>query len=201
MMEVCFLCGFRPRGDNDFEVAWMAFWRSLFRFGHRRYERAGFELYGAAVRAARQPDYFSRLNVPDTLDGRFDLVGLHTYLLIRRLTRLTPDGKALAQAVFDAMFADMDVTLRELGVGDLSVGKKVRAMWEAFHGRAKAYATALDGDDLNRLTESLARNVWRGNDAPSAGRLAEIVRAQDRFLLEQSDADLRRGEARFLVAA
>ena len=102
-------------------------------------ERAAFTLYTGAMQAAREPFLYTDLGVPDTLDGRFDLVGLYASLLIRRLRRDAPPGPALAQAVFDAMFSDMDVTLREMGVGDLSVGKKVRAMWEAFHGRARAY--------------------------------------------------------------
>ena len=111
---------------------------SLIRRG--RYERVGFELYGAAVAAARDPFLYTALRVPDTLDGRFDMIGLHTFLLIQRLKREPAPGPALAQAVFDAMFSDMDINLREMGVGDLSVGRKVRVMWEAFHGRAAAYA-------------------------------------------------------------
>ena len=112
----------------------MARIRSLLSAGRRRHERAGFALYTSAVAAARSPFFYTA----DTLDGRFDLVGLHVFLLIDRLRRDPPPGPELAQAVFDAMFADMDVNLREMGVGDLSVGKKVRAMWEAFHGRAAA---------------------------------------------------------------
>ncbi len=113
-----------------------------------RHERPGFMLYAAAVKAARRSAFLCRgLGVPDTLDGRFDLVGLHAFLLIERLRRDAEPGPELAQAVFDAMFADMDVNLRELGVGDLSVGKRVRAMWEAFHGRAAAYGAALAADD------------------------------------------------------
>ena len=99
-----------------------------------RHERAGFALYTAAVAAARDPSFYATLLVPDTLDGRFDLVALHAFLLIHRLRSASrPD---LSQAVFDAMFSDMDNNLRELGVSDLRVGKRVRAMWEAFHGRS-----------------------------------------------------------------
>lgn len=147
-------------------------------FRKRRLERAGFELYGAAVAAARSPVFFTALGVPDTLDGRFDLVGLHVYLLVRRLTAQPEPGPALAQATFDAMFADMDVNLREMGVSDLSVGKRVKEMWEAFHGRSRAYQAALDSADDAALTAALARNVWR-EQAPegAAARLAAHVRA------------------------
>jgi len=147
---------------------------SLFR--RKPHERPGFMLYGAAVGAARDGWFYERLGVPDTLDGRFDTVGLYVALLIRRLrTDPSPQGAALAQAVFDAMFADMDVNLREMGVGDLSVGKKVRAMWEAFHGRAKAYEAAVDAGDQAALAQAVQRNIWReepGEATPSQAAMA-----------------------------
>lgn len=171
-------------------------------FRRRPHERAGFELYGAAVAAARQPALFESLGVPDTVEGRFDLVSLHVGLLIRRLRR-DPDarGPALAQAVFDAMFADMDLNLREMGVGDLAVGKRVRQAWEAFHGRALAYEAALDSNEPDALAEALARNVWRG-EAPEgcAGRLAAVARAQDAALAGQDIAAMAAGKVRFLAA-
>ena len=127
-----------------------------------------------------------RFGVPDTLDGRFDLIGLHAFLLIHRLRFLPAPGPALAQAVFDAMFSDMDKALREMGVGDLSVGRRVRAMWEAFHGRAAAYQEALDSPDAAALPAALARNVWRGRAPPPAPRaLARLTRAQHGHLAGQ----------------
>ncbi len=171
-------------------------------FRRRRHERAGFELYGAAVAAAREPFAYQRLGVPDTLDGRFDLVGLHVCLLIRRLRHDAPPGPALAQAVFDAMFSDMDVTLRELGVGDLSVPKRVRAMWEALNGRARAYEAALDAGDPAALVAALGRNVWRGASPAAAPEvLAAIARAQAAHLAAQPLAALAEGRASFLPAA
>ncbi len=178
----------------------------------RPHERAGFALYGAAVAAARAPAWFGPgFGVPDTLDGRFDLVGLHAALLIRRLRR-DPDrrGPALAQAVFDAMFADMDRSLREMGVGDLSVGARVRRMWEAFHGRAKAYETALSAGDGAALAEALARNVWRGappgtaSDGAAAAApalaLARHAMAEDAALAAQPIEALAAGRVSFLPA-
>jgi cytochrome b pre-mRNA-processing protein 3 len=174
---------------------------SLIRRG--RYERVGFELYGAAVAAARDPFLYTAIHVPDTLDGRFDMIGLYTFLLIQRLKREPSPGPALAQAVFDAMFSDMDINLREMGVGDLSVGRKVRVMWEAFHGRAAAYAAAMTGSDLAALDAALERNVWRGkppsNDAIEA--LRRLVLAQEAHLLSQNPGSLARGTAQFLSAA
>lgn len=171
-------------------------------FTRKPHERAGFELYSAAVGAARRPGFFAGLGVPDTLDGRFDLVSLHVALLIRRLRRdAEADGPKLAQAVFDAMFADMDVNLREMGVGDLVVGKRVKRMWEAFHGRAAAYEAAIDAGDLAALEAALARNIWRGEAMPegAAARLAAYAQAIAARLEPQAVADFTRGRARFDV--
>ncbi|WP_428487664.1 ubiquinol-cytochrome C chaperone family protein [Rhodopila sp.] len=165
-----------------------------------QHERVGFHLYGAAVAAARNPFLYVDLGAPDTLDGRFDVIGLHVFLLIQRLKRDLEPGPALAQAVFDAMFLDMDINLREMGVGDMSVGKRNRAMWEAFHGRAAAYAAAWEDDEA--LEKAFARNVWRGADPPagSAAALRRVARAQDRALDEQPLAALQQGIVTFLPA-
>jgi cytochrome b pre-mRNA-processing protein 3 len=180
----------------------MASLASILGLSRSRHERAGFLLYGHAVAAARDPYLYETLGAPDTLDGRFDLVGLYAFLLIRRLRREAAPGPALAQALFDAMFADMDINLRELGVGDMVVGKRVRAMWEAFHGRSSAYAEAMDAADQPGLAAALALNVWRGETAPegAAEALARLANAQDRFLAVQPLAAMLRGAAEFLAA-
>ncbi len=171
-------------------------------FRRRPHERTGFELYCAAVAAARAPAFYAELGVPDTFDGRFDLVGLHVFLLIRRLTALPPPGPDLAQAVFDAMFHDMDMTLREIGVGDMSIGKKVKKMWEAFHGRSAAYAQALAEADPMALEAALARNVWRGKAGPGqTAPLARIARAIDANLAAQPLEGFVAGKAGFLAPA
>ncbi len=165
-----------------------------------RHETAGVALYAAAVAAARDPWFYQELGVPDTLDGRFDMVALHAFLLIHRLHAAEP-GPALAQAVFDAMFSDMDQNLREIGVSDLSVGKRMRAMWEAFHGRAKVYASAIEAADSAALEAALARNVWRGaSPVGAAASLTRVVLAQTVHLAEHPLAALVSGAAHFLPA-
>jgi cytochrome b pre-mRNA-processing protein 3 len=168
-----------------------------------RHERASFLLYAAAVAAARAPYLYATLGVPDTLDGRFDLVGLFVFLLIERLRFAPPPGPGLAQAVFDAMFSDMDVNLREMGVGDLSIGKRVRVMWNAFHGRAQVYAASIAAGDRAALERAIARNVWRGAEPPlgAAAALARLTLAQRAHLQRQDLADLARGRIDFLPAA
>jgi cytochrome b pre-mRNA-processing protein 3 len=165
-----------------------------------KHERAAFQLYGAAVAAARDPYLYATLGIADTLDGRFDAIVLHVYLIVRRLETEPDPGPALAQGVFDAMFLDMDTNLREMGVGDLSVGKRNRAMWEAFHGRSAAYAAVWR--DPVALEAALARNMWRGAPAPadSAAALARLAGAQADCLAAQGLDNLLRGEVSFLPA-
>jgi cytochrome b pre-mRNA-processing protein 3 len=174
---------------------------AMFGFLRRgRHERPAYQLYCRLVAAARAPYFYTTLGVPDTLDGRFDLVGLYAALVIRRLQEEPAPGPAMAQAVFDAMFSDMDLNLREMGVSDLSVGKKVKQMWEAFHGRAAAYQAALAAGDAALLAEALGRNVWRGNAEPgAAARLARLALAEDAQLAGQDMAALLRGEVAFLA--
>jgi cytochrome b pre-mRNA-processing protein 3 len=170
-------------------------------FGRKRHERAGFSLYTAAVRAARDPHFYKELGVPDTMDGRFDMIGLFVFLLIDRLRRAPSPGPELAQAVFDAMFLDMDHTLRELGVGDMSVGRRVKAMWEALHGRSQAYEAALAEGDEAALAAALSRNVWRGaGSGRQAEALASIAMRQHRHLAGQDVPALLEGYVEFLPA-
>jgi cytochrome b pre-mRNA-processing protein 3 len=172
-------------------------------FRRRPLEREGYQLYGSAVAAARDPAWYLELGVPDTLDGRFDMVALFAFLLIDRVRDEPGEAAAeLAQAVFDAMFSDMDQNLRQMGVADLGVGRRVKTMWEAFHGRATAYRKALAAEGEAALAEALARNVWRSATAvPDATRLALAVRRARAALAGQDLAALRQGEARFPPAA
>jgi cytochrome b pre-mRNA-processing protein 3 len=142
-------------------------------------------LYGQIVTLARAPALYGAMAVPDTLDGRFDSLVLHVHLVLRRLGRLGAEGARMSQLLFDLMFADMDETLRELGVGDMSVGRKVRQMAEAFYGRAAAYEEALDGTGgEDRLEGALLRNLYRGTapEPRALEALAAHVQALDRAL-------------------
>ena len=124
-------------------------------FGRRRQAAAARDaaraLYKTAVARARDPVFYARYAVPDSLDGRFDMIALHVFLVLHRLKQEGDPTKALAQILFDTMFADMDESLRELGVGDLSVGRRVKTMAEALYGRIAAYQAALDADDEDEL--------------------------------------------------
>jgi cytochrome b pre-mRNA-processing protein 3 len=156
------------------------------------------EMYSAIVAKARQPYFYSELHVPDTIDGRFDMIALHAILLMNRLAQGGPQAKALSQRLFDEFFADMDRSLREMGVGDLSIGKKVRKMTEVFYGRAKAYREALERGDRGALERALARNIYIGEVSPGdSQRLARYVAEASRSLSAQGEAEIVAGRLHF----
>lgn len=157
--------------------------------------RHGAVIYSGLVEQARRPEFYESLDVPDTIDGRFDLIVLHAGLFLPRLKAARGEGKALAQATFDQMFANMEQSLRELGAGDMSVPKKIKGMLQAFYGRAAAYDTALKQGDVAALREALKRNVYRGADvtAPKLDALATYVRAAAEALKAAPEADLVAG--------
>ncbi len=128
-------------------------------------------LYLRTAELARTPELFEACGIPDTLDGRFDSLSLHAALMIDRLRR-EPDGEVLAQAFFDAMFRHLDLTLREIGVQDLGVGRRMKIMAEGFHGRALAYRQALAGDPA-LLGEALRRNAYGGR-SPGDGDVVRL---------------------------
>ena len=150
--------------------------------------------YEAIVAAARHPAFYARWGVADTLDGRFDMIALHTYLVLDRLKGAEPGFR---QALVDEFFRDMDYSLRELGVGDLSVGKKVRKMAEVFYGRVAAYDTALAGE-ADALVSALSRNVFPDEpEAAGALPLAAHVRGQRAHLATQGTDAIARGQVSF----
>src|SRR5215469_3651954 len=104
-------------------------------------------LYGAIVAQARRPIFYLAFGVPDTAEGRFEMIALHVALLCRRLGREGEAGRSLSQGVFDMFCRDMDHNLREMGVSDLRVPKTMRKLGEAFYGRLEAYDRALAADD------------------------------------------------------
>ena len=174
-------------------------------FRRSRLRRTADTLYVAAVRQARQPGFYTRFGAPDTLDGRFDMVTLHVFLLLRRLRDEGKEGAALAQKLFDVMFEYMDQDLREMGVGDLSVGKKVKAMARAVYGRIAAYEAALDeGGEAGQaqLVEALRRNLYSARDPhdEDARAFARYIVDQAAALAGHSGADLLAGRASFLAA-
>jgi cytochrome b pre-mRNA-processing protein 3 len=159
--------------------------------------RAADDLYRTLVDHARTPAFFRELGVPDTPEGRFEMIALHVALVVRRLRREGAPGQALGQELFDLMFADMDTSLRELGVGDLSVGKYVKRLARNFYARLAALDESLASGDLVRLRGMIERNMLHGVAAPDARRLDALgswLVEQDRGLAGQDGARLLCGE-------
>lgn len=134
--------------------------------------------YTAIVAQARQPWLYVRYNVPDTVDGRFEMIMLHMILVLNRLRGEGDVAADFSQQLFDTFFADMDGSLREMGVGDLGVPKKVKKMAEAFYGRAAAIAEALAADGLQELESVVDRNLFTdASDAVASHAIARYLRS------------------------
>jgi cytochrome b pre-mRNA-processing protein 3 len=165
----------------------------------RNRERAAAEMaYRGVVAQARRPEFFAVMGVPDTLDGRFELICLHAFLLLRRLKGERPPAAAFGQRFFDIMFADFDRSLREIGTGDLSVGRQVKRMAEAFYGRIRAYEEGLAAGDA-ALAAALARNLYgtAAAAAPQIERIAAYLRREATNLSGQPTAALLAGTVGF----
>lgn len=155
------------------------------------------ELYGRVVTAARQRELYSVLNVPDTPEGRFEMVAVMLFLALERLKKAGAEGDGLAQLAIEAFVTDMDDCLREMGVGDLSVPKKVKRAAAAFYERAAAYRTALDAQALDGLCALLDRYIFEGGNAVASAALARHMRAARQVLGGVPTEDVLQGVLTF----
>ncbi len=147
---------------------------------------AGRALYAAVVDQSRTPALYEVYAAPDTVEGRFEIYTLHVFLLLDRLKRQGPQASDTAQALFDTYVSSLDDALREMGVGDLSVGKKMRKLGEAFYGRVKSYETAFGSlPETGALNALLVRTVYAEADSGAAPQLVDYVLAQRAALAEQ----------------
>jgi cytochrome b pre-mRNA-processing protein 3 len=154
-------------------------------------------IYGMIVAQAREPLFYRDLAVPDTVNGRFDLLLMHLWLVLRRL-KSVGSGTALSQALFDHFCADMDDNLREMGVGDLAVPKRMQAFGEAFYGRTAAYDMALS-EGSEAFAQALCKNVLNGERIEKAREVAAYAEAAMADLAQLDDATLIGGAWRFPV--
>lgn len=169
----------------------------LFRRSNRRAAAAA--LFDCIVAQSRRPEFYANCSVPDTVDGRFDMIALHAFLVLRRLKGPERDT---AQALLEAIFDDMDGSLREMGAGDLGVGRRVKTMAKALYGRIAAYEGALDGPGA-ALGEALKRNLYGTVDPDPDGGLrgldamAAYVRAEAAAIDAQSLESITAGKVSF----
>lgn len=169
---------------------------SLFRRNpHRANAHAA---YVSIVERAREPEFFLRFDVPDTLDGRFEMIALHMFLVLNRLKAEHEATSDFAQALFDAMFADLDRGLREMGASDIGVGRRVKDMAKGFYGRIRAYEDGLVAGDPT-LAEALRRNLY-GTVQPRPEAVAAMIgyiHAQVKALAEQPIEEFFSGHVKF----
>lgn len=171
----------------------------LDRWFRRAPRAAGAEaLYETVVAQARQPGFYSHCGVPDTVDGRFELIALHVFLVLHRLKADHPETADLAQDLFDTLFRDMDQNLRELGAGDLGVAPRIKRMAQGLYGRIAAYEAGLEGPE-GALEAALGRNLY-GTVAPRPDQLrgmAGYLRREVEGLTRREPADLKAGQPGF----
>ncbi len=166
-------------------------------FQRKPFAKEAAALYATIVTQARDTRFYAELGVPDTVDGRFDMVVVHAWLVFRRLREL--DQFDFSQALFDEMFADMDENLRRIGIGDMSVGKNVRRMAEALYGRMNAYDEGVAGGD-RELIEVIRRNVYGTVEEPNGAWIAAMagyIRRQLKSTSRISSSDMKAGDAGF----
>ncbi|WP_374570227.1 ubiquinol-cytochrome C chaperone family protein [Phenylobacterium sp.] len=169
-------------------------------FRPRGPQAAAKRLYAAVVAQARTPGLYVELGAPDTVEGRFELYTLHVMLLLDRLRGQGQAAAEASQALFDAYVQALDDALREMGVGDLSVGKKMRKLGEAFYGRAKSYEAAFaELPQTAALIALLERTVYAEADMAQAPRLADYVLAQRAGLADQELGRVMSGEVAWAV--
>lgn len=154
-------------------------------------------LYGMIVAQARLASFYADYGVPDTVQGRFDLIVLHLVLLLRRLAREEGEGRRLGQRLFDTFCRDLDGNLREMGIGDLAVPTHMRRFGEAFYGRQAAYLSALEAADERDFENALARNILQEGGCDKAAGLARYARAVVSALDAEEANALMRGEVAF----
>ena len=157
-------------------------------------------LHGDIVAAVRQPAFYADYSVDDTFEGRFELLALFSTLLVRRLAMLPAPAPEVAQELTDRIFSELDAAMRELGVGDLAVPKRIKKFAAAFLGRRKAYDEALSAASQDQLAVALARNVYGLESAQgvqNAARLARYALAAEAALASEPLETFASGSAPF----
>jgi len=173
--------------------------KSLTSFFHTRdFRDEAHKLYLTIVDQARKPAFYTGYGVPDTLDGRFDMITVHMFLVTSRLKKEnTHDSLELLRNLSEVFFSDMDRSLREMGSSDTGVGKRIKKMSQAFYGRLLAYQTACA--DALKMQDALVRNLYRGDTEKSidAGKMESYITSERAFLAAQPIEKIMTGEIQF----
>ncbi|MBD0416576.1 ubiquinol-cytochrome C chaperone family protein [Oryzicola mucosus] len=175
--------------------------KSLFSGKNRANRAITDALYAEIVAAARQPAFYSHWQVPDSPLGRFEMLSLHMFLLQHRLRDENGAAREVAQNLIDEFFLDVDHSLREFGIGDAGVPKRMKKLARMFYGRTASYADAIDASDAPALAAALARNVRpEAKDWPESAELADYVFRTVHALANQRTDDICSGRLNYAEA-
>jgi len=133
-------------------------------FKKKKYETICNDIYQKIVKFSRNKIFYTKYKVPDTIDGRYDMLVLITILVVFRLSKIKDEGVVLSQKIFDTIFKDLDFSLRELGAGDVSVANNMKKLISSYMGRQKIYTKAFNINDKNSLALAFKNNIYRNND-------------------------------------
>lgn len=168
---------------------------SLFR--KTKFSEPVYAVYNAIVAQSRRPVFYAEWGASDTMTGRFDMISLHAALVFRRLRSSEKLTRDFSQNVFDCFFKDMDRSLREMGVGDLSVGKRIEKMGSLFYGMLTNLSSALGTGDRDAVIGFVSRNFHDGQVHPEADKFADYILLCDDLLATQSIEDIMAGKVTF----
>ena len=156
-----------------------------------------YAVYNSIVAQSRQVPFYLDMSVPDSVTGRFDMVSLHMCLVLRHLRAESGEMKQFSQRLFDLFFKDMDRSLREMGVGDVSVPKRIQKMGSVFYGLLTKLTEAIDKKDKKTLVDVLNRNIYNAENASDAQKLALYVEKTVEALEGQSKSEIMSGKLTF----
>lgn len=158
-------------------------------------------IYSTIIEAGRQPSLYAYWGVPDTPIGRYEAIGLHMILFLHRTRTASEAAQELAQDVLDEFFLELDHSIRELGVGDAGVPKRMKKLGKMFYGRMGPYWTALDNNGVEALGEAIARNVTPGGgESLNSHALATYMLIGAKHLEKITEERLLRGDINFPIA-
>lgn len=182
----------------------------MFNFFHKGqvpYKNESFALYHTAMQQARNPIFFEDMSVPDTVEGRFEMVCAHVALIIARISieieenTNDPDLMALSQALFDAMFTDMEESLRQIGIGDMGIPRRMKYMMQSLNGRIHLIGAAAYENDEQQLNKAIKKNIYGTVEKAVPKKIIDLMRVYlietAQILKDQSIQDFLNGNVRF----
>jgi len=174
-----------------------------FMWKKKRLNNAAHSLFCVVIEQSRHAAFYQNSAVEDTLDGRFDVMAIHMTMILYKLDQHKEfeDAKVIKRNLQETMFDNLDLSLREIGVGDLGVGKKIKVMAEAFYGRMKVYQALFENKNYDKMAETLQRNLYRGAeiDAKILSQMSEYVFYQSDHIVNQAIEIILKGNITFLA--